>query len=210
MEPKNDSTWMWVGIGLGCLVVVLATTCITCAGCYWISADSQSAPYQPPPYTPPYTPPPTFAPPPTLLPPPTTFVPPTTLVPPPPTAPSGDAPRLIRATVQTVEGTSTVAVGATCEFNVERRDRDDGTFWCNAQVVCGGQLLYGGPEAGYFPCTLFEGPQRGVVGSDTGTTPVDRDAAFSIDTVQARLEVWDDAHDDVANFHVTAHIDSVE
>ncbi len=213
MEPKNDSTWMWLGIGLGCMVVVLATTCLTCAGCYWMSAEggASSAPYQPSPYTPPppYVPPPTtFAPPPTYVPPPPTFAPPTTMAPPP--VSGEEAPRVIRATVQSVEGLSTVSVGATCEFNVERRDRDDGTFWCNAQVVCGGQLLYGGPEAGYFPCTLFESPQRGVVGSDTGTTPVDRDAAFSIDTVQSRVEVWDDAHDDVAAFHVTAHIDAVE
>lgn len=117
---------------------------------------------------------------------------------------------MVRATVTAVEGSIGVDVGAECGFAVDRRDRSDGTFWCNAQIVCGGRLLYGGPEAGYFPCTLFEQPRRDVVGSDPQTHEDDRDAAMSIDTTTGALEIWDDASGELGRFRVRARVDSVE
>ena len=211
MEPRNDSTWLFVGVAAGCGVVVLAGMCI--AGGLFFSLNASSAPRPPPitgypnPYPPlPPLPPPTFLP----LPP--------SLVPPPPPLPSGTseapgdrAPRTVRATITSMTGAAGVSVGQTCEFNVERRDSDDGAgFACNAQIVCGGHLLYGGPMGGFFPCTLFTAPTHGVVGTDPNTTGQDGDAAMSVDSVQSRLEIWDDASGANGEFRVIAHIVSCE
>ena len=116
----------------------------------------------------------------------------------------------MRATVTSVTGAAVVTTGQSCEFNVERRDRDDGTFWCNAQIVCGGHLLYGGPTAGFFPCTLYEGPPRHVAGADPTTTREDQDPAMTLSTVDGTLEIWDDASGPNGEFRVVAHVDSVE
>jgi hypothetical protein len=130
---------------------------------------------------------------------------------PPPLPPSAEAPRLVRATVSAVEGAIAIAPGASCGFGVDRRDRADGTYLCNAQIVCGGQLIYGGSEAGYFPCTLHEPPpRRDVVGGDPSTTSIDRDAALTIDTTTSTLEVWDDERGALGRFRVSARVDAVE
>jgi hypothetical protein len=207
MEPRNDSTWLMVGVGAGCLFVLMTMMCLV-AGILFYSSRSSSGPA-------PVTVGPTPTPPTTWVAPPPTFVPPTSLPPPPlppgTTAPEDLTPRVVHATIASVTGTPGVSVGQTCDFNVERRDRDDGSgFWCNAQIVCGGHLLYGGPTAGFFPCTLFHAPVRGVVGSDPLTTAQDQDAAMSIDTVQSHLEIWDDAQGPSGEFRVIAHIDTLE
>jgi hypothetical protein len=216
MEPRNDNTWLLLGVGLGCGMLVVLLVCAG-AGTFLVlrSAPTASGPGNaggPSPVTTPSYPPPSYPPP---VPPPTIAVPPS-VAPLPPTsvATAGDddrAPRAVHATIESVTGSPGVSVGQTCEFNVERRDREDGSgFWCNAQVVCGGHLLYGGPTAGFFPCTLFAGPSRGVVGQDPNTTSQDRDGAMSIDTVQSHLEVWDDATGPSGEFRVGAHIDSIQ
>lgn len=206
MEKRSDSTWLLVGVGVGCGFVLLSVSCLALGALYTCSAPSTPEPPMPTP-PPVYPMPPTPMPPTTMLPPPTSLVPP----PPPPTGIDSTDPRAITATVESVSGTPGVSVGQTCEFNVERRDRDDGSgFWCNAQVVCGGHLLYGGPTAGFFPCTLFEAPSRGVVGSDPNTTSQDQDAAMSLDTVQRHLEIWDDARGALGEFRVVARVDSVQ
>jgi len=199
----------------------LALGCLTGVGCglvlivggiaVWLvlhSADGGSEPATPvapaplpPPMPPPYVPPPSA---PALPPPP---------MPPAPSgspAPSGDvAPRLVRATITESSVPTVVPVGALCEFDVERSDSPDGSFACRAQVVCGGRLLFGGPEAGYFPCTLYEGPPRHVVGSDPNTTGTDGDAAMRLDT-HGTLEVWDDASGANGELRVAARVDAVE
>lgn len=117
---------------------------------------------------------------------------------------------MVHATVRSVEGSLPIDTGAMCAFAVDRRDRPDGTFWCNAQIVCDGRLVYGGPEAGYFPCTLHEQPRRDVVGGDPQTHAEDGDAAMAIDTVAGSVEIWDDATGDLGRFRVVASVDSVE
>lgn len=202
MEPRNDRTWLLVGVGVGCFFVLLSTLCLGSIGCYACSRETTSSA---PPYVPPD--PPDYPPPPT-----TDVLPPPSLPPPPSSTTVEDHPPItVHATITEVSGSPGVTVGQTCEFNVERRDRDDGSgFWCNAQVVCGGHLLYGGPMAGFFPCTLFDSPTRGVVGSDPNTTSVDQDAAFSIDTSQLTMELHDDASGPNGELHVAAHIDTIE
>jgi len=128
--------------------------------------------------------------------------------PPPPGTEPG---RRIVARVQTVVGNpGRVTAGSTCDFRVTRHDRPDGTFWCNAQVSCGGTLLYGGPGAGFFDCTLYEQPQRHVVGEDPNTSATDRDAAMRLDTLRAELEVRDDASGRLGAFTVRAQVTSVD
>ncbi|MCC6874029.1 MAG: hypothetical protein IT378_06950 [Sandaracinaceae bacterium] len=99
--------------------------------------------------------------------------------------------------------------GATCAFDVTRHDRSDGSFWCNAQIRCGDRLLYGGPTAGFFECTLYDQPQRHVVGHDVNTTSGDRDAAMSLDTLTGTLEVRDDATGVNGQFELQARVTSV-
>jgi len=159
--------------------------------------------------SPPITVPTPFPPPMPLPPPPVLPSPP--IAPPGTLAPPGDlSSRLVHATVTAVSGDGAgIAVGASCDFNVEREDAPDGSFVCNAQVVCGGRLLYGGPGAGYFPCTLYAGPPRHVVGADLNTTTADHDGAMSLDT-HGTLELWDDATGPNGEFRVTATVLSVE
>lgn len=207
---ENDNTLRIVigaVLGVGCAGFLLV--CCAATGVWLVSRAPMTTPdpgYTPPPYTPPpYTPPP-YTPPP--LPP---IVPPTVPVLPPPPFTPDVAPRTIRATVTEVTGAAGIEVGALCEFNVERRENTDtGGFWCNAQIVCGGRLFYGGSGAGFFPCTLYEGPPRDVVGEDHDTTTVDRDGAMRLDTRAGTLEVWDDATGTNGELRITAHVDSVE
>lgn len=209
---ENDNTLRIVigamlGVGCGGFLLV---ACV--ASGVWLAATGAPVatgpgPSAPPPYVPPPYVPPPVSPPPYLPPSPPTLPPP---LPPPPGLAGDTAPRLVRATVTEVSGAAGVSVGALCEFNVERRENEAGGFWCNAQVVCGGRLLYGGAEAGYFPCVLHEGPPRDVVGEDTGTTSVDRDGAMRLDTRAGTLEVWDDATGASGEYRVAAHVDSVE
>jgi len=214
MEPKRDNTWLIVGFGVGCGFVMLACCCLFGILLYVPGNQISIAPISPPitGYPSPYPPTPPSLPPPTALPPPPISAPPSPPLPPGTSdAPDDRAPRAVRATITTVTGSPGVSVGQTCEFNVERRDREDGSgFWCNAQIVCAGHLLYGGPTAGFFPCALFTAPTRGVVGSDPNTTAQDGDAAMSIDSQAGTLEIWDDAQGPNGEHRVVAHIDAIE
>jgi hypothetical protein len=119
-------------------------------------------------------------------------------------------PRQIRAEVTRVQGNQVVSLGDKCEFLVERRMRDKNSFYCNAQVVCGGRMLYGGPDRGYFACRLSEGSRRDVVGSDPNTTASDQDAAIHLDTRSGVLRIWDDARGPLGAFTVEADVLSVQ
>ncbi len=120
-------------------------------------------------------------------------------------------PRQVRAEVTRVQGAAVARQGDKCEFLVERRRREPDTFWCNAQVVCGGKLLYGGPERGYFPCKLYEdGEQRDVIGSDPHTTSADKDAAIAINTREGVMKIWDDEHGVLGEFVIEAEILSIQ
>ena len=107
--------------------------------------------------------------------------------------PFGAEPRMVRAVVTRVDGSRPVEEGEVCSFAVERRRVQGGAVLCQTQVVCGGKLLYGGANAGYFPCTMGAPPEREVVGREDHTTREDQDAAFHIDTRDRRIAVRDDA-----------------
>jgi len=118
--------------------------------------------------------------------------------------------RRVRATVTESSGLADVPVGASCQADVTRHDREDGTFWCNAQITCGARLVYGGADAGFFQCMLYEGARRDVVGSDAATSSEDRDAAMSLNSVGGTLEVWDDGTGSSGEFRLRARVDAVE
>lgn len=110
-----------------------------------------------------------------------------------PTDPNVPAFRTVVVQITEAQGLSSPAVGSQCSFQVERRSRRDGTFWCHTAIVCGGRALFGNEQMGYFDCTLYEGAQRHVVGEDTETTAASRDPAFRIDTLNEQFEIRDDA-----------------
>lgn len=203
METKDDgAVWRWVAVGCGGLVL-LSLCLISPIAAFWL-LRSESVPdnvYEPAPRdeelpAPPHPLPPTPLPTPTP-------------VPPPPDTPS-EAPRQIVATVEEAEGLAGIAAGTECRFPVTREPRPDGTFWCNAQVRCGSQLLYGGANAGYFDCTLYEGTERHVVGEDANTTAVDQDAAMRLDTLRHELTVRDDARGRLGAFTLRARVTAIE
>ena len=114
--------------------------------------------------------------------------------------------RRVRAIVESGLGSLPVPPQTHCDFTIQPRARPDGTYWCNAQIVCGGRLLYGGPNSGFFPCTLDDGPDRHVVGADPQTTAADTDAAMEIDSRQGRLRIRDDATGRYGRYDLTARI----
>jgi hypothetical protein len=129
----------------------------------------------------------------------------------------GEPPRRVRAEVVRSTGESGVRVGAICEFLVQRvplpnPDETSGKqrYYCNAQVSCGGTLVYGGPDRGFFPCVLHVGTQRHVVGADASTTRDDHDAAMKLDTPAGLLKVWDDRFGTLGEFEIVADVIQVE
>ena len=80
------------------------------------------------------------------------------------------------------------------------------TQLCNAQVACGGALLYGGPGAGFFPCAVA--PPH-VSGADSQTSSADRDGAMQIDTARGILAVQDDALGPRGAFALNARVTGV-
>jgi hypothetical protein len=119
-------------------------------------------------------------------------------------------PLTVRAEVTRVAGNGIVRPGESCHFLIEQRQRDARSFYCNAQVMCGGKLLYGGPERGFFPCRFYEGERRDVVGADPSTTREDKDSGFTIDTRSGVLRVWDDASGPHGAFDVEAEVLSAQ
>lgn len=128
-----------------------------------------------------------------------------------PSGPSGpsEPPRVVVATVTSVDGSRPVREGTTCGFTVERHPRDPSGYWCRTQVVCGGKLLYGGPRAGYFPCTWHRGGSKDVVGGEDGTTSEDSDAAFELDTRNDTVTIRDDDTGTHGAYRLQARVDRV-
>lgn len=137
--------------------------------------------------------------------------PPGPALPPPPNM--GMAPRVVEAEVSATSGSAPVGVGTTCTFSVERHSRSAPPgYWCRTQIACGGQLLYGGPSAGYFECTLGAATGVGmpsIVGADTTTTAADTDAAMSIDTTSQTVSIRDDVAGQYGVYTVDLRILSV-
>jgi hypothetical protein len=122
----------------------------------------------------------------------------------------GTPPLSVKAEVTRVRGDSGVRPGQACDLFVERRPRAANDFECSAQVVCGGKLLYGGKDRGFFPCRFYEGDRRDVVGGEAETTRSDRDGALRIDTRQGILRVWDDATGQLGEFDIEAEVLSAQ
>lgn len=117
------------------------------------------------------------------------------------------APLAVRAEVTRVRGADSVRLGTICDFLVEQRPREDQhSLYCNAQITCGGKLLYGGPDRGYFPCRFSNGDEREVVGNDPTTTKQDKDAALHIDTRAGVLRIWDDEAGNLGAFELEAEV----
>lgn len=131
-----------------------------------------------------------------------------------PAASRDRSPRRIRATVTTSLGSSGVALGDTCEFDVQVLDSAQETagYWCRAFVQCGTMRLYGTetPQPnGYFPCEIYGSP-LGIAGEDLDTSLNGGDGAFQIDTRAGRLVVFDDSSGMVGGaFRVEASVTSV-
>ncbi len=202
-EQGRDPRGAWVWIAVGCGGLLLSLMCLV-PPLAWFTLRSESVPAPgPPPSDPTATPTPsapTPGPSVPLPPPPGPVAPPIT---------GGEAPRHIEAVVEEVSGLDDVSVGDTCSFDVTRHDRPDRTFWCNAQVRCGGQLLYGGAGAGFFDCTLYEQPERHVVGEDPRTTSQDGDAAMRLDTLRSTLTVRDDPRGRLGAFSLRGRVTSM-
>ncbi|MFK8004273.1 MAG: hypothetical protein AB8H86_32205 [Polyangiales bacterium] len=124
----------------------------------------------------------------------------------PPPPPSARANVRVRATVTHVTAGGPVASGAQCDFQVEQPTQ--GQSMCRAQVYCGGRLLYGGPNAGFFQCT--PGPGNQITGQDGNTTADDTDASFAISTPASIITIRDDASGPNGAFTLTARVDSVQ
>jgi hypothetical protein len=117
------------------------------------------------------------------------------------------APLAVRAEVTRVRGADLVRLGEICDFLVEQRPRDDQhSLYCNAQIICGGKLLYGGPDRGYFACRFGDNDEREVVGNDPTTTKQDKDAALHIDTRAGLLHIWDDETGVLGAFDLEAEV----
>lgn len=208
MEREDDPRRAWVWIAIGCGGLALSVLCILPPALWLGMSDEPEAPSVAP--APPIAPPaPPIAPPAPPLPPSPSLPPPPSPSLPPPPSVGTTSPRRVSAIVEQVSGVPGLRSGSTCLFDVNRFDRPDGTFWCNAQVSCGGQLLYGGAGAGYFECTLYEQPERHVVGDDPDTTSADSDAAMRLDTLRGQLTVRDDASGRLGAFSVRARVTSI-
>jgi hypothetical protein len=123
------------------------------------------------------------------------------------------APLSVRAEVTRSTNPNLVRQGDSCEFLVEQRQRDAQSYYCNAQVMCGGKLIYGGQDRGYFSCRFYDGEQgdhHDVVGNDPTTTREDKDPALQLDTRSGVLRVWDDASGSNGQFEVEAEVLSAQ
>lgn len=123
------------------------------------------------------------------------------------------APLSVRAEVTRSSNVNLIRQGDSCEFLVEQRQRDAQSYYCNAQVMCAGKLLYGGPDRGYFSCRFYDGEQgehRDVVGNDPTTTSEDKDAALHLDTRAGVVRVWDDGSGANGQFEVEAEVLSAQ
>ena len=203
--PESNSRLLYAAIG--CAVFLVVGLCVaTGLGVWWVMETRERLASTPMPFPPPQPPPPGTPGGPVV--PGGPVAPGGPQLPPPPGVPM--TPRVVSATVTNVTGSAPVAVGATCQFNVERMSRPDmpSGYWCRTQIVCGGRLLYGGPNSGYFPCTVGDSPPS-VTGSDADTTASDTDAAINLDTASGILSIRDDSASPNGEYSLDARIDSV-
>jgi len=107
-------------------------------------------------------------------------------------AASGAVPAVsLQGTVTTVTGTPPVAAGTACQVIVNPVSA--GGFTCRIQIICNGQMLYGGGTTGFAHCGVAPGPDGlvGVTAQDTATTPQDRDPAVDLRLAEGRVILSD-------------------
>lgn len=111
---------------------------------------------------------------------------------------------VVRARVERVDGAIDVRPGDECVIGVwrVRTDHPTGGSWCRTQLACGGELLYGGDESGYFECAS-EG-----IGRDAETTEVDGDPALDLRVPDGALVITDDVHGARGAFRIEASIET--
>lgn len=191
MNDQRGSGLLWALVGCGGLLFV--GLCVTLGvGAYLLvqkSGSERGAGQVPAPMRPAVTPAPSQPAPPQPLP-----SPPTQL----------DPPFTLEARVTEVTGSLKGRVSSTCRFAIEQVPTE-GELRCRTQIVCDSILVYGGPQAGYFPCRS-DAARHSVSGSDTQTTAQDRDAAMSVDTDARTLRVEDDASGPNGAFVLTASL----
>lgn len=145
---RECSRWLVLGEALGVVLV---------GGLVFMRASSAVEEFDIPPVIAPVTPPPSV----------------------PPVAPTEElaAPSVVSverlaltATVNSITGSSAVAAGATCSFEVAFTTFSNSITECHTDIVCGNNVhVYGGTESGFFPCQFSTSPAR-VVGEDVYTT----------------------------------------
>ena len=118
-------------------------------------------------------------------------------------------PRQVRAEITRVTGAQILRPGDKCEFLIERRPRENASPYCNTQIVCGGRLVFGGPDRGYFACRFETDHRRDVTGSEPVTSGRDGDSAFYINTAEGVMRVWDDEAGMYGAFQIEADVLSV-
>lgn len=111
---------------------------------------------------------------------------------------------VVRARVERVDGAIDVRPGDECVIGVwrVRSDHPTGGTWCRTQLACGGELLYGGDESGYFECAN-EG-----IGRDAETTEVDGDPSLDLRVRDGALVLADDVHGARGAFRIEASIET--
>ena len=100
-----------------------------------------------------------------------------------------------------------IGPGTVCDLPITVQSQQDGTQQCHVVMTCGGQVLYGDEQQGFFPCQFSTSPAR-VVGQDTNTTMTDHDGAFSIDTTAGTVQLADDFLGRAGMFTLSASITS--
>jgi hypothetical protein len=119
------------------------------------------------------------------------------------------APRVVTVIVELTTAGAPIAAGNQCAFAIEPTPHPSLGYWCHTTIDCGGRVLYGGGEAGYFPCRLEPRPRVDLVGSDAETSTRDSDAAFEIDTRTGVMTLRDDARGRFGAYELRARVLSV-
>jgi hypothetical protein len=130
-----------------------------------------------------------------------------------PQTPTGGNVRAVTGVVQSVQFSrpqqSQVQVGQQCAFNVERHPHADLEYWCRAQIVCGGVMIYGGGNGGYFPCQWDTHGPGSIVGADLQTSGQDGDSAIGLNSTTGTLLVQDDRSGRLGEFRVQARLTGI-
>lgn len=127
--------------------------------------------------------------------------------------PDADAPvptgGALAGAVQSASPAAPVQDGARCTVRVIPAE-DRGSQWtCHAVVECEGKPLYGGPDRGWFECAIGTAADWFVSGTDETTTSQDGDPAFTIDSLDRRIWLRDDAGGRFGEYSLEIAIDAV-